>query len=273
MVDNINFPLVTVCFITYNRIDILRKSFYLFLNRCTYPRERLELILCDDCSPSCVQTELRKMPFDKHIISNKNTGLGNNTNNGIRAASGEYILQLQDDWLTPIKGDFIESSIELMAKNPDVMMVRFDYAPDTIPSDIEFYEKNKYKDGEFLILKSNKSKILLSQRYSPYSDWPHIKNRDFHNTLGLYKENVPMTTMELDFVERFSSQNIVKIGYISNIYYFEDIGMYNSWNPSKKRDQLKKTLLENYFTRYPLKIFLLIKHKLYRKLIKLYSRL
>ncbi|MCU1237285.1 MAG: tuaH, partial [Candidatus Solibacter sp.] len=92
------FPLVSVVVVGYNRLELLRKTITSFLNTTTYPRNSLELILCDDGSPESVQDQMRLLPFDVFLMASENRGMGNNTNKGIRAAAGAYILQLQDDW-------------------------------------------------------------------------------------------------------------------------------------------------------------------------------
>jgi len=91
------YPLISVVIIGYKRIDELKKTHSTFLQNINYPRDRIELILCDDGSPYEMQQEMKKLDFDKFLLSSKNEGMGKNTNKGLIAATGDYIVQLHDD--------------------------------------------------------------------------------------------------------------------------------------------------------------------------------
>src|SRR5271163_1170845 len=89
-------PTVSVVFITYNRSDLCRGAVQAFRDHCR--GESCELIITDDGSAPQVVEELRRLAVDRVITSPTNTGLGANTNRGMRAARGSYILHHQDDW-------------------------------------------------------------------------------------------------------------------------------------------------------------------------------
>ena len=57
-------------------------------------------------------------------MASGNCGMGHNTNKGIRAAMGDYILQLQDDWECQGRPDFIEVALALFQARPDVALLR-----------------------------------------------------------------------------------------------------------------------------------------------------
>lgn len=44
-----------------------------------------------------MQQEMKKLDFDKFLLSRKNEGMGKNTNKGLIAVTGDYIVQLHDD--------------------------------------------------------------------------------------------------------------------------------------------------------------------------------
>ena len=88
---------LSIIFITYKRFILLEKSLNELLININY--ESKETIVSDDGSPEKVQKKIKKLPFDKFILSRKNRGLGANNNAGLKAAEGEYILMVQDDWM------------------------------------------------------------------------------------------------------------------------------------------------------------------------------
>src|SRR5450759_3327150 len=88
---------VSVLFITYNRSDLLEIAFRSIRERVDFGNLRVEFIVSDDASDPKHLSRIRSLPFDKHVLSAKNRGLGNNCNKGIAAADGKYILQIQDD--------------------------------------------------------------------------------------------------------------------------------------------------------------------------------
>src|SRR5882724_7457369 len=91
-----DLPLVSVLFITYKRVHLLRRTLEAFLANTSYPN--LELVVTDDASSSTMQEEISKLPFHRHILGKKRRGMGANSNEGLRRCTGDYILFLQDDW-------------------------------------------------------------------------------------------------------------------------------------------------------------------------------
>ena len=65
-------------------------------NNCKYPN--LELIVSDDGTKPSIKKFLHDLAIDKLVTSETNQGLGANSNKGIKAGTGEYILHLQDDF-------------------------------------------------------------------------------------------------------------------------------------------------------------------------------
>jgi GT2 family glycosyltransferase len=260
---NNQLPLVSVCFITYDRLPILQETVTAFLERCTYPRDRLQLILCDDGSPLQVQAAMQNLPFDKFLFAKKNEGLGKNTNKGIKAADGKYVLQLQDDWLLIGAGNFIEAAVEVMEEFPDIGMVRYR----ELHQDSPFSERQSNSGRPVWVLRDDLELLSQSQEFASYTDNPHLKRKEFHERLGFYLEDVPMTKMEIDFVWRVARQNEIKVAYIPEMNVFQHIGAEYSYNPGVKRTKLREILLNNPITKLPFKVFLAIKHSILPHLI------
>ena len=120
-----SLPLVTTLFITYKRIELLKRTLDAFLSNTNYPREKLELILCDDGSRVVIQDEMKQLKFDKYLFADKNEGMAANVNKGIKAATGEYILQLQDDWICNGPKDYLRLGIKALEENPEIGLIRY----------------------------------------------------------------------------------------------------------------------------------------------------
>jgi GT2 family glycosyltransferase len=121
---SLRLPLVSVVVVGYNRVELLKRTIRSFLKTATYPRTSMELILCDDGSPISAQKQMQLLPFDRFLLSVENRGIGHNTNKGIRAATGDYILQIQDDWECGGPPDFVEVGLEIFDARSDVALIR-----------------------------------------------------------------------------------------------------------------------------------------------------
>ena len=119
-------------------------------------------------------------------MASGNRGMGYNTNKGIRAATGEYILQLQDDWECGGRPDFIEVALELFQARPDVALIRL---REPFAGPHESY--SLHPDRSVQIYHNRRVWRSTAGEYV-YSDTPHMKRRSLHETLGLYLEGKPM---------------------------------------------------------------------------------
>ena len=82
-----DYPLVSVLFVTYKRVDLLEKAVHSFLKNTSYPR--LEVVIADDGSGREIQDKIRTLPADVYALSPVNQGLGPNNNNGIAHCTGQ----------------------------------------------------------------------------------------------------------------------------------------------------------------------------------------
>lgn len=91
--------MLSVVVSTYERNDVLRECLE-SLTRSTLPRERFEVLVVDDCSPTPaapVAQEFRGRLTLRYIRRTENGGPGEARNTGIREATGEVVLLLDDD--------------------------------------------------------------------------------------------------------------------------------------------------------------------------------
>jgi hypothetical protein len=186
----------------------------------TYPN--VELILADDGSPPDLVRQMRELPFDRIVESNRNTGLGANSNRGLLAARGEFILQLQDDWECRGPKGFLEMSIEIMREWPELGFLRL---------------RTPQPELTFSIRRSSGAKVVrVYDSHQPmadpflYTDTPHLKSRWATERLGHYLESRYMARTELDMRDRFNMQSEIRAAFIEGIHAFEHIGGESSFN-------------------------------------------
>jgi glycosyltransferase involved in cell wall biosynthesis len=235
-----SYPLVSVIFISYKRIDLLKQTVQSFLKNTHYPN--LELILCDDGSPFEIQNEMKTLPFNKFLFSTRNEGMGSNTNKGIRASLGDFILQLQDDWIYNGRKDFIEKAIETFNQVPELGLLRF-----RTKICEKFLKEEEIEINEENIL------VILTEKYpyedgwgKIYTDTPHIKRKSFHEKIGYYLTCKNMEVTELDFCRKSSQQIFFKIGYLKNYKeIFEHIGEKDSFRTNSFKKKIMKNITEN----------------------------
>jgi len=233
-----DLPVISVVFVTFDRLITLQPTFASFLNNTDYPRDRLELIVCDDCSPKAVQAELRRMPFDLHCLATQRRGLGANVNQGLRAASGDLIFQLQDDWMCQGAVDYLRRATAAIRAAPDIGLIILNQHPMPLP----IRRKETIGEDTLRIFDNRPNTKVKMVGEHAYTDWPHLKRRAFHEQLGFYAEGVPMWEMELDFACRVNAQTTTFIADIEGLDGFSHIGADHSYNTGTRRARLAKRI-------------------------------
>ena len=229
-----NVPRVSVIFVTYNRAHTLVATVKSLIARLAYPRTDLELIVCDDASDAHNRDIAQRLPVDHVLTAKRNQGLGANTNKGIRAATGDFILQLQDDWLFVGDPQFLAKSIAVLERFPDVSMVTFRERPE-----LGVAETRQMGDDLIDIIepKLDANGRLAQVSDGTYTDNPHVKRRDFHDIFGLYAEGIPMTKMELAMSRAVAARRDFKVAILRGPATFHHIGDEHSFNPGVLRDR------------------------------------
>lgn len=225
-------PKVSVIFITYNRIATLSSTVSAFLEHTHYPRNQLELIIADDGSPPSILREMERLPVDKIITSPKTrSGLGANVNRGISAATSDYLLQLQDDWICQGPRDYLVEALSVIREATDIGMLLLNQHGGH--SQIAYSEQGP----RFTVRRHRHDPLKVSRNAGDYaySDWPHLKTRDFTRAIGPYLESLKMWDTELDYCRRVNSQADYLVADIEGSQIFVHIGEELSFNrPMKK---------------------------------------
>lgn len=116
---NFNFPFVSIITVNWNNNDDTSEMLE-SLRRISYPN--YEVIVVDNYSTSCDATNLKmKFPEIKLVLSGKNLGFAGGNNLGLKYASGEYILLLNND--TVVDKNFLEPLVRLMETDHKIGIV------------------------------------------------------------------------------------------------------------------------------------------------------
>lgn len=99
--------LVSVIIPAYNAQEYLANAVHSALEQEGLPPEELEVIVIDDCSTDGTQAVMQSFDGDPSVVcisNEKNMGVAETRNRGIRMARGEYVAFLDaDDWWEPDK--------------------------------------------------------------------------------------------------------------------------------------------------------------------------
>ena len=231
-------PLVSVVFVTYRRIDLLRETHSSFMATCKYPS--IELIVCDDGSPPEVQVRIREMEFDKFLLAPRNQGIAANTNKGLLAATGEFVLQLQDDWHCRGPADFIEAGIELMEECKDVCMVQYWREP-TFPYPSRMHVTASGRRARVFL--DYPGMVASGSGFYIYSDCPHLRRTASRETVGLYSSRKRMSEVEADYCRRFECLEGQRVAIIEGYGgVFQHTGADQTFNWDQKKENIRKRL-------------------------------
>ena len=211
-----SLPLVSVLLIGYKRPDQLQQTVESLLAMVDY--EPLELVLADDGSPESLRVPMRQLPFDQFVFADRNRGLGANTNAGLAACRGEFVLQLQDDWLCTGPPDFLRRAVALCLERPTVGIVRLTrrFGPDL---DVLPPHGRLEDDADVLLFQPEPDSPFFL-----YSDQPHLKSRRFIEFIGAYKESRNMQKTEHDMRRRFNRQDRFEAAFVEGYHAFDHIG-------------------------------------------------
>ena len=240
-----DYPLVSVLIVHYNRPHILEKALQSFKDHCSYPN--LEFVITDDNSKPEVIEEIKKLPFDKYVFAEKNGGIGANANKGIKACSGKYILQIQDDHLVmPGFNDYLQHGVTVLESNKKVGFLRYIVGRHFKVKHAEKIDATEYYVVPKAIWKNGE------RGFFQYSDLPHLKPADIHERIGYYLENKPMAYTENEFNIRFLRTKGVQIGFVKgyeNIFDTYEAESYRADDLQKRNKKTLKNALKNLLKR------------------------
>lgn len=117
------WPRVTVNILTFNREHELRITLNKILHELDYPKDRLEIIVCDNASADGTPEMLKKeFPSVKHLRMPENMGTPS-WNRGFESGTGDYFLLLDDDG--HLEGDTLKKAVAFLEEKIDAGIVSF----------------------------------------------------------------------------------------------------------------------------------------------------
>ncbi|MGA9751482.1 MAG: glycosyltransferase [Acidobacteriota bacterium] len=236
-------PRVSIAFISYRRPDLLSRS--LEALRSALSSGHVEYIVCDDGSPKEMQDRIGALPADSFVLARENRGLGANQNAAVAHSRGDFILQVQDDWVFKGPKDFLDSVLEVMEEFPDIAFVRLWHNAGLRRA----HETRISKKGLTVRVFLPAPLDSIEESQYLYSDRPHLKRREFHKAVGSYREDLRMIAMETEFARRCESMPALRFAVIEGYEdLFDHCGIEVSHNPTQRRENLRQTLAKNPIT-------------------------
>lgn len=118
---------VSLVMLSCKRLDLLRQTCDALFAHIDEHEQGIdfEYIIVDNGSGKELTDYIDSLGrFDKKIYNGKNRGIAQGLNQGFSAATGEFIFQLEDDWLCNIDKPFIGVALEILKEFDDIGIVR-----------------------------------------------------------------------------------------------------------------------------------------------------
>ena len=158
------WPLVSVCVISFNRLEYLKKTLQSFTACCTY--SNLEYILVDNGSVPEVIEYIESLEFiNKKIYNPVNMGLGHAMNQTRASASGEYFFNLENDWFFFYRSDWMERGILMFQRDKSGDYIK--KKPENLPLGLV-----KYKVGAGIGNYTNNPSLMSREAYEDVGEFP-----------------------------------------------------------------------------------------------------
>jgi hypothetical protein len=231
-----SWPLVSILFITYKRIDLLEQAVAAIRQNTDYPN--LQVVISDDASPREIQERMRALPADVHLLPTKNRGLGANINRGLTACQGKYILMVQDDWMCQGPSRYLRDAVTLMEAQPVVGLVSFTLT-------LAVADRLEKLDG--VDEKAVLYPVDPEERDYPftYSDQPHVRRSAINEMMGPYLEDMDVRKCEMDYERRWEAQTQYRSAMFPSYTkkVFSDHGVEQSFRENRVRNKIDRALL------------------------------
>jgi glycosyltransferase involved in cell wall biosynthesis len=236
IVENREWPKVSVLFVTYSRFNLLEETLKSFIDNTEYPA--LELVIADDGSPEEIQEKILTLPADIFCLSPRNRGLGSNNNAGIRSCTGKYILMVQDDWRCHGPSDYLKNCVAALERNPQIGLINFAGAAHPIDPAEKVLGLTEYCFLTPYPMNDGTKEFFL------YSDQPHIISWRAIECVGLYKEDRDMEVCERDYELRWAAQRELCTAVFPKYYKvtFTDQGGQYSFRTTRFRYRISSFL-------------------------------
>jgi len=131
--------LVSILYLTIDRYPSCIENLTRNLDKCGIPRDRIELLWCDNGSQDKRVVEEMLPLADYRHVNKENCGISRMLNQLIIRSTGEYIFQLGNDYDMP--GNWLKHAIEFVMNKPNAGMVGIAWCPDHVTEGPQPYDK------------------------------------------------------------------------------------------------------------------------------------
>lgn len=217
-------PVVSVVVVHYDRVDLLDRSLAGLAR--ALDGEDVEVIVADDATPEPGASALADVVAGHQarlVRGDQRAGLGANANRGLAAATGQYVLHVQDDHVPSVdNAAFLRAGIAALEAVPDLGIVRYE-----VPYTLAVDRRVAVGDRTVEVFAPG-LRVQGRRRFDLYSDWPHLKPRALVERLGLYLEGASMGATELEYAFRLRRHG-VGVGVVEGLAMaFEHVGAERS---------------------------------------------
>ncbi len=218
---NFSWPRVSVCILTFNRKDELKITLDKVLHDLDYPKDQIEIIVCDNDSTDGTAEMLTKaFPSVTHLKMPTNLWT-QAWNWGFANSRGKYFLVLDDD--AHIQGNTLKKSVKFLEQEKDTGILSFN-----------------------VIDPATRYSYTLHYPLGIFSFWgcAAVIRKDLVETVGGFDPNIRIYSHEPDFVIR-----ALKSGYRHHVmidsiaFHRKDPSVYNQFDDFKL---LQSHLSEHY---------------------------
>jgi glycosyltransferase involved in cell wall biosynthesis len=139
-----------------------------------------------------------------------NKGLGHSFNWGMKNASNDLILQMEDDWIVREElVNNIQTWLKIVSTQGGHLRLTHPIPREWIPG------KTEKKIDDTVYYELNKPRIPEHWKYIDVNNWniyyycnhPHVKNRKIHDRIGYYAEGVSVPEVEIDMCIKYLKGN------------------------------------------------------------------
>lgn len=185
-------PDITIVIVTYNRPKEIRQTIHALQEHIVYAG-KLHWLLADDGSPGTyVQDLLQEYPYFA-VSSTNRGGWGRNVNAALHKIDTDLFFLCEDDYVARLPLDF-DTGATLLSEREEIGLVRYDGVIGHV--ELQFATRCHHREEADI----HYATILPSSVHlNTYSNRPHMCHRRFHESYGMYRENVKLGETEEAF--------------------------------------------------------------------------